>query len=323
MTENHLHTRPVRGLPLTELGIGGAQFGNLYVAHTDEEMAETFDVAWAGGMRYIDTAPHYGVGSSEERLGELLASKPREAFVLSTKVGRRLVSQDAAGAFDEPFQVPASRRREWDFSADGIRRSLEESLTRLGLDRVDIVYLHDAEDHWEQARRESLPALVDLRDQGVVRAIGAGMNFGDKLTELITGHDIDVVMCAGRYTLLEQDQALMTAALDYGVAVVVAGAYNSGLLATARPGQESHYDYAPPPAPVLARARELAAICESHSVSLPEAAVQFPLRHPAVAAVAVGMSTPAEVAETIERYTADIPDQLWLDVAQLPPLKRG
>src|SRR6478735_7220042 len=264
-------TRSVRGGRLTELGLGGAQLGNLYREVPDETVADTVDAAWDAGIRYFDTAPHYGIGLSERRLGEQLRDRPREEFVLSTKVGRLLVP-DPGGADrqdDQGFAVPATSRRRWDLSRDGIRRSLTESLERLGLDRVDIAYLHDPEDHWEQALVEAVPALVELREEGVE-------------------HAVDLVMCAGRYTLLEQADELLDAAVERGVGVVAAGVYTSGLLARPRPAAQPRYNYEPAPAALVARVHAIADLCEAHGVTLPEAAVAFPLRHPAVVSVVVG-----------------------------------
>jgi D-threo-aldose 1-dehydrogenase len=194
------------GVQVTEVGFGAAQFGNLFRMTTDDEAEGAFDAGWAGGIRYYDTAPHYGVGLSERRLGRMLQARPRDSFTLSTKVGRLLVDDPSGEGRldDEGFVVPATTRRQWDFSADGVRRSLDESLGRLGLDRIDIVYLHDPDEHFEQALTEAIPALIDLREQGMIGAIGAGMNQSHLLTEFVRRTDIDVVMCAGRYTLLEQ-----------------------------------------------------------------------------------------------------------------------
>lgn len=304
-------------LGLTELGLGGAQLGNLYREVSDETVAATVDAAWEAGLRYFDTAPHYGVGLSERRLGALLRERPRDDYVLSTKVGRLLVPDpDGAGRYDdEGFAVPATTRRQWDFSRDGVRRSVEESLERLGLDRIDVAFLHDPEDHWEQALREGLPALLELRDEGVLRAVGAGMNFAAPLTELVHEHDVDLVMCAGRHTLLEQAGELLDAAGERGVGVVVAGVYNSGLLARPRPRPDAHYDYAPAPAELLDRVNALADVCEAHGVSLPEAALAFPFRHPAVVSVVVGAGGPDQLADAVLRHSRPVPDALWADLA--------
>jgi D-threo-aldose 1-dehydrogenase len=257
------------------------------------------------------------VGLSERRLGALLRERPRDEYVLSTKVGRLLVPDpDGAGRQDDQgFAVPATTRREWDLSRDGIRRSVTESLERLGLDRIDVAYLHDAEDHWVQALDEAVPALVELREEGVVRAVGAGMNYAGPLTELVREHDVDLVMCAGRYTLLEQADELLEAAHARGVGVVAAGVYNSGLLARPRPGPEPMYDYAPAPAALVARVHALADVCEAHGTTLPEAAVAFPLRHPAVVSVVVGAAGPGQVDDAVARYRTPIPDALWEDLA--------
>jgi D-threo-aldose 1-dehydrogenase len=302
---------------LTRLGLGGAQFGNLYRELTDATVEETFTVAWERGIRYFDTAPHYGLGLSERRLGSLLRQQPRDTYVLSTKVGRLLVPNPGfAGDLDaEGFAVPATTRRQWDFSRAGIRRSIEESLERLGLDQIDVAYLHDPEHHWEQALNEGLPALVELRDEGVVRAIGAGMNFAAPLTELVREHDVDLVMCAGRYTLLEQADELMAAARERGVGVVVAGVFNSGLLARNRPGPQARYNYEPAPEALVERVHALANICERHDVTLPDAALAFPLRHPAVVSVVVGAASPEQLAQVADRLARPVPEGLWADLA--------
>ncbi|WP_028051228.1 aldo/keto reductase [Cellulomonas sp. URHD0024] len=304
---------------VTALGLGAAQFGNLYRTTTDEECAAAVEAAWAAGVRYFDTAPHYGLGLSEQRLGAALASRPRGEYVVSTKVGRLLVpSPDTADRWDdEGFVVPARTRRAWDFSRDGVLRSLEASLDRLGLDRVDVVYLHDPDDHVEEASTTAAAALVELRDQGVVGAVGVGMNQSAAPAEIIRRADLDVVMLAGRYTLFEQGalRDLLPLALERGVRVVAAGVYNSGLLARPEVPDDAHYDYGPAPRAVIERARAIAAVCERHGVTLSDAAVQFPLRHPAVASVVVGMRTAAQVSATVDRLAAPVPDSLWTDLA--------
>ncbi len=308
---------------LTRLAVGGAQLGNLYREVSDAMAEATLAAAWDSGIRYFDTAPHYGLGLSERRLGEFLRGHPRDSYVLSTKVGRLLVPNPdfedrpgTEGYLDtEGFAVPARTRRQWDFSRDGIRRSIGESLERLGLDRVDVVYLHDPEDHWRQALDEGVPALLELRDEGSVSAVGAGMNLAGPMTELIRGYDVDLVMCAGRYTLLEQADDLMTAAQERGVGVVVAGVYNSGLLARQRPGPGAKYNYEPAPQALIDRVQALADLCERHGVTLPEAALAFPLRHPAVVSVVVGVGTPDQVTQTVDRLAVPVPEALWADLA--------
>jgi D-threo-aldose 1-dehydrogenase len=305
-------------VPMPPVGLGAAQLGNLFRETTDEEAAGAVEEAWAAGVRYYDTAPHYGLGLSERRLGSALASRARAEAVVSTKVGRLLVpSPDTADRTDdEGYAVPASVRRVWDFSADGIRRSLHASLDRLGLDRVDIVYLHDPDDHFEAASNSGIPALVALREQGIIDAIGVGMNQSAMPAEFVRRHDIDLVMLAGRFTLLDQSALddLLPLATDRGVGIVAAGVYNSGLLSEARPVDGGMYNYRPAPPDLVERARALATICEEHGVDLPTAAVQFPMRHPAVVSVVVGARTADQVRANAERLATPVPDDLWAEL---------
>ncbi|KQX05173.1 MULTISPECIES: aldo/keto reductase [unclassified Leifsonia] len=300
---------------LTELGMGAAQLGNLYRETTDAEAGGAVDAAWDAGIRYFDTAPHYGLGLSERRLGAALADRPRDEYVLSTKVGRLLVpSGYPEGTMDDGgFAVPATVRREWDLSRDGIRRSVHESLERLGLDRIDIAYLHDPDDFGSEAHSTAIPALIELRDEGVVRAVGAGTNQSAMPAEFVRRHDVDVIMLAGRYTLLEQGALddLLPLAEERGVGIVAAAVYNSGLLSRPRPPAGALYDYAPAPAELIAKANAIADVCEEFGITLPEAAVAYPLRHPAVVSVVVGMRTAEQVRGTAERYERDIPEEFW------------
>ncbi|SEE51680.1 aldo/keto reductase [Jiangella alba] len=316
MLRTPLPRRPA--VALSKLGFGAAQGGNLYRATSDEEFADAVDAAWRAGVRYFDTAPHYGLGLSERRLGRALAGRPRGEFVVSTKVGRLLVpSPETAGQRDsEGFDVAADQRRVWDFSRDGVLRSLEASLQRTGLDRFDIVYLHDPDDHWEQAAVEAIPALIELRDQGVVGAVGAGMNQSAMLARFATETDVDVLMCAGRYSLLEQPalRDLLPAAHDRGVGVVVAGVYNSGLLAQRRPPADATYDYRPAPPELIERVDRIADACEAHGVTLPAAALGFVMRHPAVVSVVVGMRHAGHVREAANRADVEVPATLWPDL---------
>nr|WP_243074528.1 aldo/keto reductase [Microbacterium sp. SS28] len=306
------------GLATTELGVGVAQFGNLYRETTDEASTQAIEAAWAAGIRYFDTAPHYGLGLSERRLGAALRDRPRDAYVVSTKAGRLLVPdpEGASRMDDGGFVVPATLRREWDLSRDGIRRSLDESLERLGLDRVDILYLHDPDAHEDAALREALPAMAQLRDEGVVGAIGAGMNQSAMLARFAREAGIDVVMLAGRYTLLEQGALddLLPAALEHDVAVVAAAIYNSGLLATPRMSADAHYNYGAVPAELLARARAIADVCDEFGITVPDAAVAFPLRHPAVASVVIGTRTAQHVTDAVARYETTIPEEFWSEL---------
>ncbi|KJQ53270.1 D-threo-aldose 1-dehydrogenase [Microbacterium sp. SA39] len=303
------------GTPLTRFGLGGAQLGNLGRVTSDEQARSAVDTAWDHGSRLFDTAPHYGLGYSERRLGALLADRPRDEYVLSTKAGRTLIPQPhAEGQLDGGgFAVPAAYRREFDFSRGAILRGVEASMDRLGVDRLDIVYLHDPDDHWDQASQEGIGALTELREQGVVNAVGVGMNQSALPARFVRETDIDVVMLAGRYTLLEQPALadLLPAALARGVGVVNVGVYNSGLLAHPRVAADATYDYVPAPPALIARANAIADVCEDFGIDLPTAAMQFSLRHPAVTSVVLGCRDGGQVAAGIERLEAVIDDGLW------------
>ena len=304
-------------IELGGLSLGCAQLGNLFREVSDEDARATVDGAWSAGVRYFDTAPHYGLGLSERRLGAALAERPRGDYVVSTKVGRALDPVEVVvGLDDEGFVVPATHRRRFDFSRDGIRRSLSESLERLQLDRVDIVYLHDPDDHWEEVLSTGYPALAELRAEGVVAAIGAGMNQSAMLAELVRHTDVDVLMLAGRYTLLEQDSLddLLPLCEARGVRIVAAGVFNSGLLARARPAVESRYDYGDAPPQIVRRARAVAALCDRHGTTLPAAAIAFPLAHPAVVSVCVGARSAEQSERNASLYRESIAPDLWLEL---------
>ncbi|MDX3839465.1 aldo/keto reductase [Streptomyces europaeiscabiei] len=301
-------------VPVSELALGCAALGNLLHPVTDEAAHATVEAAWDAGVRTFDTAPHYGLGLSERRLGAALRDRPRDTYTLATKVGRLLVPDPEGGAGDDlahGFAVPAVHRRVWDFSADGVLRSLETSLERLGLGHVDVALLHDPDDHADQALREAYPALERLRAEGVIGAIGVGMNQSALPARFLRETDIDVVLLAGRYTLLEHDALaeLLPEAAARGRSVVIGGVFNSGLLTAPRPG--ATYDYAPAPQPVLDRALRLLAVCERHDVPLRAAALRFPFGHPAVASVLTGARSPQEVHDTVEQLRRPIPDALW------------
>ncbi|WP_367133017.1 aldo/keto reductase [Saccharothrix sp. HUAS TT1] len=298
-------------IPLSRWGFGGGPIGNLYAEVSDADALGALEAAWDAGVRYFDTAPHYGLGLSERRLGEFLSSKPRDEFVVSTKVGRVLEPWSGGGDdLASGFAVPAWARRRWDFSADGVRRSLESSLDRTGLDRFDVVYVHDPDDHWEQASAEAVPALAALRSEGVVGAVGVGMNQWELPARFVRETDVDVVLLAGRYTVLDRaGEPLLDLCAARGVPVVAAGVFNSGLLA--RPEVGDTYDYRAAPAELVERARRIAAVCARHGVTLPQAAVRFPLRHPAVESVLLGVRTAEEVRADAAAVSAPVPDALW------------
>ncbi|THV35268.1 aldo/keto reductase [Glycomyces buryatensis] len=317
MREHRLRT----GTRLTELGFGAAQLGNLYRETTEEEARAAVAAAWDAGVRYFDTAPHYGLGLSERRLGAALASRPRDDYTLSTKVGRLLepTPERAHLQDDEGFAVPATYRRQWDFSRDGILRSIEGSLDRLGTDRIDIVYLHDPDEHWDQASTSGIETLVELRDQGVIAAVGVGMNQSEMPTRFVRETDIDVVMCAGRFTLVDRgaQDDLLPAALARGVAVVAAGVYNSGLLANPRPRDGAKFDYQTAPPDLVGKVHRIADAAEPYGVTVPELAARFALRHPAVASVVLGMRTADHVTANAARLTREIPEGLWDELDRL------
>ncbi|MGW1544903.1 aldo/keto reductase [Streptomyces sp. NPDC002309] len=299
------------------LGFGAAGIAGLYTEVTDEQAHDAVSAAWQRGIRYYDTAPHYGLGLSERRLGAALREHPREEYTVSTKVGRRLEPRDGGGDdLANGFAVPATHRRVWDFTADGVRRTLESSLERLGLDRVDVVYLHDPDDHAESAFREGYPALERLRSEGVVGAIGAGMNQAEMLTRFVRDTDVDVVLCAGRYTLLDQSAltALLPAAQERGVSVVVGGAFNSGLLADPRPG--ATYDYAEAPAALLGRSVRMKEIARRHGITLRAAALAFCAAHPAVESVLVGTRSAAEVHDCADQFATPVPAAFWRELRE-------
>jgi D-threo-aldose 1-dehydrogenase len=290
---------------VTALGLGGAGIAGLYTPVSPDEASATVLRAFDRGIRYFDTAPHYGAGRGESRFGAALPL----GCVVSTKVGRRLVPL-RPGEPPEPagFADPPPYRRVWDWSADGIRRSLTASLERLGRDRVDIVYLHDPDDHEDEVYSSAYPALAALRDEGVVGAIGAGMNQTAMLTRFVERLDLDVVLCAGRYTLLDRSALadLLPACSRRGTSVVVGGVYNSGLLAGG-----TTYDYRPAPPDVRARVARLEQACAAYGVPLRAAALRFPLRHPAVVSVLAGCRSVAEVDDNADLLELDIPDALW------------
>ena len=308
---------------LTRLGYGAANLGNLHRPLTDDEAWAILDAAWDGGVRYFDTAPHYGLGLSERRLGAFLRTKPREEFVLSTKAGRLIrpnPDDDGGLDLDNDFHVRTDVRREWDFTEPGIRASLDESLDRLGLDRVDIVYLHDPERHdLDLAVRSALPALVALRGEGRVDAVGVGSMVSSALAASVLGSDLDIIMIAGRYTLLEQPAAddVLPACHATGTGVVAASVFNSGLLANPRPQRGGRYEYGRMPDDLWDHLSQIVEVCDAHGVPLPAAAVQFPLRESSVRSVVVGGSRPEQVRQSAEWMGAPIPGAFWNELDDL------
>lgn len=317
------------GIALTTLGFGSTGLGNLYRAQSEDGAMATVAAAYDAGIRYIDTAPLYGFGLAEHRVGAAMRRLPARDIVLSTKAGWRLSRRTAA---DEPgsvsdgqFENPAPFRPRIDYSYDGIMRSFEDSLQRLGTDRVDILLLHDCdrrnhgEDGYRARFREVMEgahrALVSLREQGVVRAIGGGLNEWEACEDFARAGDFDCFLLAGRYTLLDQTSldSFLPLCQERGIGIILGGPYNSGILATGAV-DGAMYDYAPASPEILERTRAIERICASHDVPLRAAALQFPLSHPMVATVIPGARDVAEVEENLALMSRAIPDALWRDL---------
>jgi len=297
-------------LRVTELGLGSAPLGGLFEAVAEDEVHRVVDAAWGAGIRFFDTAPLYGHGLAEKRLGEVLRTKPRDEFVLATKVGR-LLRADAPPEPGQAYVGVPPVNPVFDFSYDGVMRSVDESLARLGLDRIDILHIHDPDDHYEEALHGAYRALDTLRSEGTISAVGAGMNQAEMLSRFAREANFDCFLVAGRYTLLDRIAAkeLLPLCVEHGIAVVAGGVFNSGILAD--PNSDTHYNYQPAPAELIRRALELKARCERRGVDLKAAAIQFPLRHPAIPVVLTGPRSVAELEENIRMFQAPIPDELW------------
>jgi D-threo-aldose 1-dehydrogenase len=308
------------GLSVTALGFGATAIGGMYEEVSDAQAQETVDAAWERGIRLFDAAPQYGLGLGEMRLGAGLARHPRDEYVLSTKVGRLLRADappnpDDFGPDGEPFDkgTPAVATV-YDYSRDGVLASIEESLARLGKDRLDIVYVHDPDNYVAEALAGAFPTLIELREQGVITAVGAGMNQTAALETFARETDPDLFLLAGRYTLLEQGalSTFLPLCEQRGIAVIAGGAFNSGLLADPNPG--THYNYLPAPQPLIERARRLQAVCARHGVPLKAAAIQFPIAHPAVAVVLTGARRAAEISENCDLFDLPVPPDLWQEL---------
>lgn len=327
MEKRHWRRIDNGGLTFTELGFGTAPLGNLYRAISDEEAAAVLDEAWETGCRYFDTAPLYGFGLAETRMNRFLRSKKRDDYVLSTKVGRLLevcAPEDRTG-IGKFFDTP-SRREIYDYSYDGVMRSFEFSLERLGVDRVDILYAHDI-DVFNHGSREACNARIDelmrggyyallsLRDQGVIKAFGVGMNEWQPAQTMAERGDFDIFLLAGRYTLLEQEalETFLPLCETRGIGIALGGPYNSGVLATG-PVEGAFYNYEPAPPEILDRVHRIQEICGKHGVELREAAIRFPLLHPCVVSVIPGGQSVEQVKDNKETMSAEIPDTLWSDL---------
>lgn len=315
------------GLTFTELGFGTAPLGNLYRAISDDDAHAILQAAWDGGVRFYDTAPLYGLGLSETRLNRFLRDKPRDDYVLSTKVGRLLKATiaDKRDGHGKWFEVP-SRNEVYDYTYDGVMRSVEFSLERLGVDRVDVLLAHDL-DVFNHGSQEVLDTKIDelmnggyqalgnLRDQGVIKAFGAGVNEWETCQTLTERGDFDLFLLAGRYTLLEQEalKSFLPLAQSRGIGLIMGGAYNSGILATGpKPG--AFYNYDPAPEPILEKVGQIEAVCIRHGVRLVDAAFQFALRHPTTVSVVPGGQGVAEMTSNLAAAKADVPADLWAEL---------
>ncbi|TBW40657.1 aldo/keto reductase [Siculibacillus lacustris] len=320
------HTTPpavLSGHPMTApIGFGASGLGTLTWNIPDDVAQTILEDAWGAGFRYFDTSPLYGHGLSEHRLGRFLRGRPREDFLLSTKVGRYLVAPKKGEVVDTgQWVAPLPLKPVLDYSYDGTMRALEQSLNRLGVASIDIVYVHDLDRrnlgadfdrHWATALGGAFRALDELRRSGDIQAYGAGINESDVAADLVRATDLDILMLAGRYTLLEQGALadFLPLAEARGVDVVVAGVFNSGILVKP-PTQGGNYDYGEAPPEIIERARRIAAVCAEFDVAMPAAAVQFPYGHPAVKTVVIGLSRPKYLRQNLDWFEADIPPALW------------
>jgi D-threo-aldose 1-dehydrogenase len=308
-------------LTVTRFGLGTAPLAGLFEAVEESQGIGVIDHAWDAGVRFFDTAPLYGHGLAEMRLGKALGQKPRGAYTLASKVGR-LLRADAPPEPGQSFRGVPPVNPTFDFSYDGVMRSFEESLERLGLGRIDILHIHDPDDHYDEALGGAYRALDRLRAEGVIGAVGAGMNQAEMLTRFAREGDFDCFLLAGRYTLLDQValKELLPECLKRGIAIIAGGVYNSGILADPKPG--AHYDYQSAPAELLERAQSIRNVCARHGVPIKAAALQFPLGHPAVTCVVVGCRSAAQLEESLAMFEHDIPAALWDDLKAehlLPP----
>jgi D-threo-aldose 1-dehydrogenase len=302
-------------LSVTRFGLGTAPLAGLYEAVPEDQALAVISRAWDAGIRHFDTAPLYGFGLAEMRLGKALHDRPRDEFVLASKVGR-LLRADAPPEPGQNFQGTPQVNPVFDFSFDGVMRSVDESLERLQLEHIDILHIHDPDNHYDDAIRGAYRALDRLRSEGVIKAVGAGMNQAEMLTRFGREGNFDCFLLAGRYTLLDQIalDELLPLCIERGIAIVAAGVYNSGILADPKPG--ARYNYTAAPQPLLERARKIRAVCDSHGVPLKAAAVQFPTGHPSVSCVVVGCRSVEQLDESIKMFEVDIPPALWHELKE-------
>ena len=302
------------GIMVGRLGLGGAPLAGLYTGVSDEQASATIERHLDQGMNFFDTAPLYGSGVSETRLGQVLSRRDRNSFVLASKVGRLLVPDP-----DRPQDVWSEDlppiKAVFDYSYDGTMRSIEESLERLKLDRVDILYIHDPDNHYDEAMNGSYKALDKLRSEGVIKAIGAGMNQAEMLARFAREGDFDCFLLAGRYTLIDHTglKELLPICTEKHISIIVGGPYNSGILAMGAV-EGATFNYSPAPPDIMDKVQRIETICARHQVPLKAAALQFPLAHPAVAAIIPGGRNPAEVDENAALVQHDIHNDFWADL---------
>jgi D-threo-aldose 1-dehydrogenase len=327
MQTRHWNRLKNGGLNFTELGFGTAPLGNLYKAVTDEEAQAVLQAAWDSGVRYFDTAPLYGLGMSERRVGNFLRGKNRDDYILSTKAGRvlKVCPPEQKTGIGKFFDTP-DRREVYDYSYDGVMRSFEASFERTGLDRFDILFVHDvdifthgskeaSDARIEEFMKGGYYAMLSLRDQGVIKAFGGGINEWQVCQTLAERGDFDLFLLAGRYTLLEQEAltSFLPLCEQRGIGIVLGGPYNSGILARG-PSEDAQYNYSNAPQDVINRVRRINAICAKHGVRMIEAALNFPLRHPAVVSVIPGGQSVAEVQSNRAILGKEIPQALWAEL---------
>ncbi|WP_343732905.1 aldo/keto reductase [Duganella sp.] len=323
MQASDLRKLPRRDIRLSSMGLGCAQLGGLYQSISDAEAAAIVDAAWDLGIRYFDTAPYYGYTLSERRLGAALRTRPRDSYVLSTKVGRLMRPDAGVQPGESGWAAPLPFRPHYDYSYDGVMRSHEDSLQRLGTDRVDILYVHDIgrathgelhAHYWEQLTHGGgLRALEQLRADGSVGAIGLGVNEWQAVAAAMDVCDLDCALLAGRYTLLEQEalEPLLARCVQRGVGIVIGGPFNSGILAGTR-----KFNYEDAPAQIVARVEALTAACAQTGAPLPAAALQFPMAHPAVVSCIPGAHSVAQLRQNAAWFAQPLPDALWQTLAQ-------
>lgn len=302
-------------IAVTCLGFGGASMGNMYTVAHDEAARQAIRGAYEAKVRYFDTAPMYGFGKSERLYGSVLKDQPRDSFVLSSKVGRLIkVGEPTPESEATPFVEIDNAYSVFDYSREGVLRSLEESRKRLGIDRIDIVYIHDPDvnNSFKQALDEAFPALADLKRQGVIGAVGAGMNQAEMLCDFAKNADFDCFLLAGRYTLLDQIalKELLPLCLKKNISIIIGGAYNSGILATGAV-EGAYYNYAPAPPEIMEKTRKIQAVCARFNIPMKAAALQFPFGHPTVVSNIPGVKTKERFEENLSLFTHPIPAEFW------------